>query len=211
MKPAVIFDQDGTLWDARRVIYDTWKATFDRHPEITVDADFEYMTSLLGKTIDEIAEILMPGVPLDKRDAIIEEACEEEDSYLWKYGAILYDRLEETLRILREDYDLFIVSNSQDGYIQAFFNSHKLDYLFKDIEMFGRTKLSKGENIRLIMERNGVEKAVYVGDTEGDERSARYAGIPFVYCSYGFGHAKAPDASVRSFAELPETLAKILK
>ena len=34
MKPAVIFDQDGTLWDARRVIYDTWKATFDRHPEI---------------------------------------------------------------------------------------------------------------------------------------------------------------------------------
>ena len=68
--------------------------------------------------------------------------------------------------------------------------------------------LSKGENNKLIMKRNGVTKAVYVGDTAGDEESARVAGIPFIFARYGFGEAKAPDRVLDTIAQLPEIMDK---
>ena len=75
--------------------------------------------------------------------------------------------------------------------------------------MSGRTGRGKGENIRLLMDRNGIEAAAYVGDTQGDERSAREAGIPFIHAAYGFGTAQAPDAVIRDIAELPDALLKL--
>ncbi len=68
--------------------------------------------------------------------------------------------------------------------------------------MSGRTGMDKGKSIKLLMERNGVQNAVYVGDTEGDENAARYAGIPFIWASYGFGKAKSPDKVIGSIREL---------
>lgn len=43
------------------------------------------------------------------------------------------------------------------------------------------------------MERNHIKKAVYVGDTQGDMLAAKFAGIPFVFASYGFGKPEAYD------------------
>ena len=63
---------------------------------------------------------------------------------------------------------------------------------------------------RLIMQRNNITRAVYVGDTAGDEQSARVAGIPFVYCAYGFVEAVAPDYTIQSFAQLPEPMSHIV-
>ena len=70
--------------------------------------------------------------------------------------------------------------------------------------MSGRTGLDKGSNIRLIMERNNIQSAVYIGDTEGDEKASRIAGIPFIFASYGFGKALAPDAVISKIVELTE-------
>ena len=43
---------------------------------------------------------------------------------------------------------------------------------------------------------------LYVGDTEGDEMSAKKAGYAFAFARYGFGQAKEPDISIKSFADL---------
>ena len=62
-------------------------------------------------------------------------------------------------------------------------------------------------NLVLVLElKDYTEKAVYVGDTAGDEQSARDAGIPFIFCAYGFGQAKSPDAIINSFEELKDIL-----
>ena len=97
---------------------------------------------------------------------------------------------------------LFIVSNCQDGYLQAFLNHHKLSSYFDDHEMSGRTGLTKGENIRIVMERNNLDKAVYVGDTEGDFSAAKQAGILFICAQYGFGKAKNADYVINKLSEL---------
>ena len=96
--------------------------------------------------------------------------------------------MEETLfRLKSEGYRLFVVSNCQAGYIEAFLWAHGFGDLFEDIECTGNTGLCKAENIRLITERNGLTAPVFVGDTISDGSAARTAGIPFVYAKYGFG------------------------
>ena len=62
---------------------------------------------------------------------------------------------------------------------------------FKDWECIGRTGRPKGENIQLVVQRNGLKSPVYVGDTILDCQAAQQAGVPFIHASYGFG--EVPD------------------
>lgn len=48
--------------------------------------------------------------------------------------------------------------------------------------------MPKSENIKLIIERNNLKDAIYVGDTELDMEATFAAGIPFVFAEYGFGN-----------------------
>ena len=69
------------------------------------------------------------------------------------------------------------MSNSQDGYVQTFLRWLGGSWI-QDYEMSGQTGLTKGKNIQLVMERNRINRAVYVGDTQMDAAAAE-AGIPF--------------------------------
>lgn len=84
-----------------------------------------------------------------------------------------------------------------------------LEKYFKDIECFGATGLSKGENNKLIIRRNGLKQPVYVGDTQGDSQAARQAGIPFVFARYGFGDTEDYDTAIDHCAQLVELMEEI--
>ena len=73
--------------------------------------------------------------------------------------------------------------------------------------MSGRTGLDKGSNIRLVMERNNITQAVYVGDTQKDAAAAEKAGIPFIFAEYGFGDAPNAVLRIGSIEELPQAVA----
>lgn len=209
MADAVIFDLDGTMWNSAGCASAVWNRVFSRHTEITWEMTSGRAEQLMGKTMDEIGRILFPEFPEEKRNRITEEFGLAEVEYLSENGAVLYDGLEETLKKLAREYGLYIVSNCQDGYVQAFLHAHRLAQYFSDMEMSGRTGLDKGSNIKLIMERNNIQSAVYIGDTETDEKASRIAGIPFIYAAYGFGKALAPDAVISSITELPECVKDI--
>ena len=203
---ALIFDLDGTLWDATGCSCPIWNRVLEKHQAISFRMTREKTKQLMGKTMEEIGEILFPELDGETRRAIVDEFGVEEVTYLSENGAVLYEGLEETLEILSETYRMYIVSNCQDGYVPAFLHAHGLEKYFLDLEMSGRTGLDKGSNIALLMRRNGIEKAVYIGDTQGDEMAARVAGIPFIYAGYGFGEAISPDAVIAEIRELPECL-----
>ena len=160
------------------------------------------MKSVMGLVIHDIALRFFPYLEEENRLKISRHCCENECKYLEKQGAILYDGLEETLKELVKRYKLFIVSNCQCGYIESFFKSHKLNEYFTDYENPGRTGLTKGENIKLIIERNNLINPVYVGDTEGDLKASRFSGISFIYARYGFGEVKEYDYVIDNFDEL---------
>ena len=206
MKSGIIFDLDGTLWDSVEQIVEAWNEVFRSNPDINYTLTIKKMKSLMGKTISEIASGVLVEIDKDKALQIIGECCQNELIYLEKTGGRLYPNLESTLKKLQEKYNLYIVSNCEEGYIETFLSYHKLGNYFSDFENHGRTKLTKGENIKLIIERNKLDKAIYVGDTQGDCDASRMAGIPFIHASYGFGTVNEPVNFIDSFDELSEML-----
>ena len=80
--------------------------------------------------MEEIGNILFPSVNEEKRNQIIDDFSEEEVNYLNEHGAILYEGIEETLEILSKKYDLYIVSNCQKGYVEAFFTCSSFRKVF---------------------------------------------------------------------------------
>lgn len=206
MKKSIIFDLDGTLWDSTSCVCAIWNRVLNKYEDISLTITQEIVSKMMGKTMNEIGKTLFPNLTEERRQQIIADFGNEEVNYLSRKGAVLYEGLEETLKILSLDYNLYIVSNCQDGYVEAFLHAHQLKSYFKDYEMSGRTGLDKGHNIKLIMKRNTIDQAFYVGDTEGDEEASRFAGIPFIYASYGFGQAKYPDMIINSIEELPKVL-----
>ena len=54
----------------------------------------------MGKTMNEIGKTLFPNLTEERRQQIIADFGNEEINYLSQKGAILYEGLEETLKIL---------------------------------------------------------------------------------------------------------------
>ena len=208
-KQAIIFDLDGTLWDAAETIAPAWNGYLEGRG-IDLRVTPELCRSCCGKTLPEIAEFIFPEAEPAWREAVIEGCCDAECVPLAQRGGRLYPDEKAVLTALREEYLLAVVSNCGLGYIEAFFSGNRTGAFFDDYENAARTGLSKGENIRLVLERNGVERAVYVGDTTGDLVAARRAGIPFVHAAYGYGKVPEPDAAIQSLRELPEAVKKLL-
>lgn len=199
---SIIFDLDGTLWDPTEVVVKAWNNVLYKHEEINREITKEELAAVMGLQVKEIGKKLFPELKEDLQQDILNKCCEVECEYLGRQGGRLYDRVEEVLESLSHKYKLFIVSNCQDGYIETFYHYHKLDKYFSDFENPGRTGLSKGENIKLIMKRNNLLKPVYIGDTEGDYQASAFAGIPFIYAEYGFGKVNRFDSIIKSFDEL---------
>lgn len=201
---SIIFDLDGTLWDSRETVVLAWNKAIEQNDKIDHTLTKQHLKETMGLQMHEIMQKLFPHLNVEVHNEIIQSCGEIEGEFLSERGGILYDNLEAVLGALSEKYRLYIVSNCQEGYIEAFYAYHGLEKYFQDFENPGRTGLSKGENIKLIMERNGLEAPVYVGDTAGDRKAAKDAGIPFVYAKYGFGDVEDYDYAIEQFDELLE-------
>lgn len=202
MKKGIIFDLDGTLWDSAQAVVDSWNVVIDSLPDFHKRITVEDMESLMGKTMDDIAFTYFNTVSPDRALEILQACMDYENEYLEKVGGILYPQLEQVLADLSKDYFLAIVSNCQSGYIEAFLKFHKLEQYFDDFECFGNTKQEKDANICLVVKRNNLEKAVYVGDVMGDYLSTTKAGLPFIWAEYGFGEVPQAKYKISALTQL---------
>lgn len=203
MKQGIIFDMDGTLWDSAVQVAESWNLAIRESGLLQKTLATEDIQSVMGKTMDVIADILFAELSKEERMELLEQCCGKENEYLREHGGELYPELEETLIELQKKYHLYIVSNCQSGYIEAFLDHYGFGKYFEDIECYGNNLKQKGDNIRLVVERNHLDKAVYVGDIQGDYEASCKAGIGFIHAAYGFG---AIEAIVQRIGNLPQLL-----
>lgn len=206
----IIFDLDGTLWDSGQRVAESWNLAIEADGRLNRCVTEKDIQSVMGLTMDQIADVIFAELPVPERYELARRCEKVENEYLAVHGGRLYPGVREVIRSLYEEgRRLAIVSNCQEGYIDAFLESMGMREYFCDTEEWGRTLMCKADNIRLVMERNGAGEAVYVGDIQADADSAAAAGIPCVWARYGFGSIKEPAGIIDSFRELPEVLGKL--
>jgi phosphoglycolate phosphatase len=211
MKKGLIFDMDGTLWDSSENVAKAWTEKIHELGVAHHDITQEDIMNVMGLTMDRIADIIFSTLPQEKRMELLDACGGHENAYLLKHGGTLYPDLEKTLATLKEKYGLYIVSNCQSGYIETFLEHYGFGKYFTDIECYGNNNKGKGDNIRLLSERNGLEKAWYVGDIQGDYDAAMKAECEFIHAAYGFGSIDAEVPELERFSDLPKMMEELDK
>ena len=210
MFDGLLFDLDGTLWDCVDSICVSWNQALARlAPEYAGTVTRQRLLPCMGMLLPDILDRLAPELDQEKVQDVLDTVLREENEYVARHGGILFPGEEEILAALAERYRLFIVSNCQDGYIEAFYQAHGLGRFFTDYENPGRTGLGKAENIALVVERNGLKRPLYIGDTQGDCDAAAKAGVPFLHAAYGFGAIDHPVPRAEAFRDLPAAVAAL--
>lgn len=220
----IIFDLDGTLWDSTEAVAHSWNTACGCN-RFTADD----VKSIMGLTMEEIAAKFFPEKSPSERAEIIEKCCKVENEYLRFHGGSIYPNTEKTLRELAKSYKLFIVSNCQKGYIEAFLEYYKLGDVISGALCwgdtrsqvsppkngtdavqqsgdFGDTNSPKADNISAIINRHGLKNPLYVGDTQGDCNSAYKAKAKFAFAAYGFGTADRMEFRLNDIGDLTHIL-----
>lgn len=209
MKKGILFDLDGTLWDSSAECVAAWNEAIRTQSNRIEQFTLDDMHGFMGKTIEVIAAMMFPALPEAERLHLLKLCTESEHQYLKTHRPKLYAEEQAVLNELAKEFVLGVVSNCQEGYIEIYLEQCGCSELFCDFESAGHTGKSKGENIRLVMERQGITDCVYVGDTQGDCDAARAAGIPFIHAAYGFGAVDSYAAKLEKLSDLPDVMKRL--
>lgn len=205
----IIFDLDGTLWETMETTCKSANEIMKKH-NIDHEITKETVANTMGCNFEESAKNYMPDIEREKRLLLMKEITDYNSRKLAEEGGNLYQNLEETLKKLKEKYKLAIVSNCGPNYIESFLESSKLGVYFDDFAAASKMQIPKGEAIRKVMERNNIENAIYVGDTQKDYEASKMAGIDFIHAKYGFAKQLEFEKYIDSIEQLPNFLEKII-
>lgn len=201
---ALIFDVDGTLWDSTGVVAKSWNAAIEEYTDWDLRVTADLLKKHFGKPMSEIAKAVFPDCSDEMREDISAKCMDNQNPYLKKYRPDLYDGVAETIRELAKDRKLFIISNCHSGYIEVLMEIGGFADCITDFTCPPYTGKYKADNIKLMMEKYKLSEALYVGDTVMDMEACRAAGVPFVFCRYGFGQVADSDCAyiIDNFREL---------
>lgn len=145
---SIIFDVDGTLWDSTESVAQSWTAYLREKEHMDITLTSARLMTLFGQTLSDIARQIFPDCSEAEQLRLIDGCCQAEHEALLKKCAPLYEDLEKMLQIMYKKYPLYIVSNSQSGYIEVFLQTSGLEKYFKGHLCNGDTGLDKGPVFR---------------------------------------------------------------
>jgi phosphoglycolate phosphatase len=183
---SLIFDMDGTLWDAVDTYASSWNLTFEKLA-IKRTIDRTELMGLMGMEGKKLTKVLMPDFDDDKAYGVYMNVNETRRQILPASGGNMYPGVVEGIRLLATKYKLFVLSNCAVGIIPLFISWAGITDDITDYIAYGETLMPKHHNMHLLIDKHQLESPVYVGDTQGDADETHLAGLPFVFVSYGFG------------------------
>jgi phosphoglycolate phosphatase len=197
---SIIFDMDGTLWDAVDTYAASWNIIFE---QLGIDKKINRteLAKMVGWEGKKVLQAIMPEYDEATRLDIYEKVNEVRRQLLPQRGGILYDGVMDGLEELAKKYQLFIVSNCAKGVIKVFIDWAGINDHIIDEIAYGTNYMPKHFNIQQLIERHNLKSPIYVGDTEGDGEQSRLAGVPFVFVSYGFGETDHHDVRFDNFTD----------
>ena len=206
MKTGILFDLDGTLLETLEDIMDGVNHTLRDlgYPERTKAE----IRRFVGNGARRLMEQAVPA------GESAEEAIAEFQRYYSAHCQIKtrpYDGIPEALAVLAEKYPIAIVSNKPDTAVKPL-----CDQYFPGIYARGESaecpRKPAPDMVYQAMESIGVERCIYVGDSEVDVLTAKNAGVPCLSVLWGFrDREEIAAAGGTHFCETTENLINTLE
>lgn len=180
MKTGILFDLDGTLLATLEDLHDSTNHVLRElgYPERTLDEVRRFVGNGARRLMDQ-------AVP-EGVDA--QEAFDAFQSWYPSHCQIktkAYEGIPEALEILKKKYPIAIVSNKPDKAVKVLC----ADY-FPGIYAIGEStdcpRKPAPDMVYKAMRELGVEKCIYVGDSEVDVLTAQNANVPCLSVLWGF-------------------------
>ncbi|MBQ7345296.1 MAG: HAD-IA family hydrolase [Oscillospiraceae bacterium] len=206
MSAGVLLDLDGTLLDTLEDLHRSTNYALERfgYPQRTL----EEVRRFVGNGAERLIRLAVPegadpGPVLAAFREHYQAHCRE------RTGA--YPGIPAALAALGKTYPLAIVSNKPDSAVKAL-----CDDYFPGIYARGESddcpRKPAPDMVWKAMAAIGVDRCVYVGDSEVDILTAKNAGVPCLSVSWGFRDKEALlEAGGAYFCEEPRDLAEKIR
>ena len=209
MKTGIIFDLDGTLLNTLEDLADAVNYILRQYgcPERTL----EEVRQFVGNGARRLIKLSLPGGESDEQ---IDRVLADYQIYYGAHSQVKtcpYAGIPEALKAIGERYPIAVVSNKPDIAVKPLC----ADY-FPGVYALGEAsdcpRKPAPDMVYKAMKAIGVEKCIYVGDSEVDVITAQNAGVKCLSVLWGFRHkADMEEVGGKYFCEDPADLLSTLE
>lgn len=183
MKIGILFDLDGTLLNSLEDLTDAVNYTlrFYGCPERSM----EEIRTFIGNGAARLIRLSLPG---KDTDPTVEAALATYQEYYGKHSQDKtrpYEGVAEALAELRKDFPIAIVSNKPDVAVKPLCADY-FPGVFALGEHDGCPRKPAPDMLFAAMKAVGVEKCIYVGDSDVDVLTANNAVVPCLSVLWGY-------------------------
>lgn len=184
----IIFDLDGTLLDTLEDLTDSVNFALESHgyPKRSI----EEIRMFVGNGVRRLIELAVPGGMDDPFYSDCLEANQKHYTENMRNKTAPYKEIIELLKHLKEEnYKLAVVSNKFDKAVKGLVREFFGDYIKVAIGESAHISKKPAPDavFKALEELNASpDKAVYVGDSDVDVKTAKNAGIKCVGVTWGF-------------------------
>ena len=208
-KIGILFDLDGTLLDTLEDLTDAVNYTM-RHfacPELSK----EQVRMYIGNGPLNLMEKSLSGA---SNGPSASEALQVYKPYYETHSEVKtrpYTGISEMLQSIMGSYPVAVVSNKQDAAVKSLCQK-----FFPGVYAQGETnscpRKPAPDMLYMAMQAIGVERCIFVGDSEVDVLTANHAGMPCVSVLWGFRNEEIlREYGAKYFCDEPLKLPKLLE
>lgn len=210
MKPALIFDMDGTLFQTNKILELSLENTFAHLRSLALwdsKTPVDRYREIMGVPLPVVWQALLPDHSINIREMANDYFHERLIENIENGNGALYPHVEELFtHIARIGYPIFIASNGLSRYLEAIVKYYKLErWVTETFSIQQIASLNKSDLVGSIIKKYGIQSGAVIGDRLSDINAAKANQLLAVGCQFDFAQedelAEA-DIVIEDLAEL---------
>lgn len=207
---SIIFDFDGTLHNTLKIYYPAFSSGVEFLREHGYAKDFELndknVSKFLGEKPNFAYDLIAKGADEKLKREVMALVGKKMDENIKNGLGELYDDSKKVLEELSKNYDLYILSNCRESYLDIALDVYGIKKYFKKCLAAETYAFIPKDEIIKKERQNIKEEIIFVGDRHHDMEAAMKNNLKSIFCSYGFGNTEEGEYANYKISSIGELL-----